>query len=57
MSNAETAPDAPDDMLLPDGYTCRDCLHVARCRWLISVDEDNVACDWSPSRFRLRLAP
>lgn len=45
-----------EDMDLPPGRTCADCTHVERCRWLISVDETNTHCDWSPSRFRLPIA-
>jgi hypothetical protein len=44
------------DMNLPPGKTCADCAHVIRCTWLFSVDRTNTHCDWSPSRFRLRVA-
>lgn len=41
-------------MKLPDGRTCRDCRHLAKCRFLISREGDEIECDWSPSRFAVR---
>lgn len=38
-------------MALPDGQTCSDCGHIARCRWLIDRRGHETECDWSPSRF------
>lgn len=42
---------AYDDMSLPAGKTCGDCVHHARCAFLFGCPSDNVTCDWSPSRF------
>jgi hypothetical protein len=43
-----------DDMKLPDGKTCNDCIHFQRCSWLISCSPNNTNCDWSPSKFALQ---
>ena len=47
---------------LPDGKTCKDCVHYApTCSWLLGgypLLADSTRCDWSPSRFRLlQLSP
>lgn len=44
----------PDDMKLPAGKTCADCVHFKRCLWLIGaqwVNDKSKRCDFSPSRF------
>lgn len=42
-----------NDMNLPPGMTCGDCVHFTRtCEWLISCNPANTTCDWAPSRFR-----
>ncbi len=43
-------PGAPD-MALPEGMTCRDCKHFARCHALLSRTGREVECDWHPVRF------
>lgn len=44
----------PNDMKLPEGKTCVACFHVRKCVGMFGVTETNTACDFSPSRFRLR---
>lgn len=39
-------------MWLPDGKTCGDCVHVARCVAMFAGNPAGDACGWSPSRFR-----
>lgn len=49
-------PAPPDDMALPAGRTCADCISYARCVALLSarhVNDKQTRCDWAPSRFRL----
>jgi len=36
---------------LPDGKVCNDCVHIARCMFLISCSPTEKRCDWEPSRF------
>ncbi len=36
---------------IPDGKTCKDCVHFKRCRWLINIRGWEVMCDFIPSRF------
>ena len=43
-----------DDMALPHGKTCSDCVHIQRCIALGVTRFEAVECDWSPSRFRDR---
>ena len=52
--NAEIAPDAPEDTLLPDGRTCDECEDFNRCEHLGFAAPGQVACDFSPSAFRPR---
>jgi hypothetical protein len=40
-----------DDMELPPGKKCGDCLSYSRCAWLFQCDPKSKRCDWSPSRF------
>lgn len=44
----------PDDMQLPAGVTCGDCIHIARCKAMFGHVEADTYCDWSPSRFQSR---
>jgi hypothetical protein len=45
----------PDDMALPEGFTCQDCFAFARfCAPMGIAKPENTRCDWLPSRFRLR---
>lgn len=39
------------EMKLPEGKTCRDCVHHRRCSMLIGNISENTSCDWHPSRF------
>ena len=39
-------------MTLPEGKTCGDCWHYARCEMLFGCNKANEVCDWSPARFR-----
>lgn len=41
-----------DDMDLPEGRTCGDCVHCARCCSIFGHIPQDQVCDWSPSRFR-----
>lgn len=41
-----------DDMNLPPGKTCADCVHCARCTAIFGHIPEDEVCDWSPSRFR-----
>lgn len=43
---------AGDDMDLPEGKTCADCVHCERCTKIFGHIPEDEACDWSPSRFR-----
>lgn len=43
---------AGDDMDLPVGKTCGDCVHVRRCTAMFGHIPEDESCDWSPSRFR-----
>jgi hypothetical protein len=39
------------DMNLPPGKTCADCVHVHRCCALFGHMPQDQVCDWYPSRF------
>jgi hypothetical protein len=41
-----------DDMDLPEGKTCGDCVHGRRCTAMFGHIPADESCDWSPSRFR-----
>lgn len=41
-----------DQMNLPEGKTCGDCVHCRRCTLMFGHIPADEACDWSPSRFR-----
>lgn len=40
-----------DDMDLPKGKTCADCVHCRRCTAMFGHTPADESCDWSPSRF------
>ena len=42
-----------NDIMLPEGKTCKDCKHYHRCGQFINIDGDEIQCDFSPSRFAL----
>lgn len=39
-------------MDLPEGKTCGDCFHVARCVMMFGAKPENTSCDFEPVRFR-----
>lgn len=43
------------DMQLPAGKTCGDCQYFSHCRGMFGCDGTNTTCDWSPSRFALKV--
>lgn len=44
-----------DDMQLPPGKTCGDCVNWEHCfRFIHTIKPTNTRCDWSPSAFRER---
>lgn len=45
-----------DDMKLPAGYTCSNCLRFRSCRTMISREGPETMCDWAPSGFSLGTA-
>lgn len=40
------------DMELPEGKTCKDCVNFRRCSGLFGAKETWTTCDFAPSRFR-----
>lgn len=43
-------------MCLPEGKTCNDCGHYARCKALgVIRQEPQTSCDWWPIRFKNKL--
>ena len=40
-------------MVLPDGKTCGDCVHIHRCKAIFGHTETDTECDWFPRRFVL----
>ncbi len=40
-----------DEMDLPDGKTCNDCLHFHRCELIYGHIGKDEVCDWYPLRF------
>lgn len=39
-------------MDLPEGKTCGDCVHIARCKAIYGHVETDTSCDWFPRKFR-----
>lgn len=52
MSKREPYKRQGNDMDLPEGKTCADCVHCRRCFGIFGHIPEDQACDWSPSRFR-----
>jgi hypothetical protein len=44
-----------NDMALPADKTCFDCGFHYHCKRLFGCAETNTTCDWSPSRFSMRV--
>ncbi|MPR00718.1 hypothetical protein F0169_00720 [Pseudomonas sp. MAFF 212408] len=47
-----TSADNADQMNLPEGKTCGECVHCKRCTAMFGHIPADESCDWSPSRFR-----
>ncbi len=43
-----------DEMRLPDGKTCADCVHCYRCCLLFGAKPENRECDFYPVRFQAK---
>jgi hypothetical protein len=43
-------------MVLPQGMTCGDCVHIHRCKAIYGHVEQDTECDWFPRRFRAKAA-
>jgi hypothetical protein len=41
-------------MMLPDGLTCADCVHVYRCTSMFGAEPENDHCQFHPRRFQPR---
>lgn len=41
-----------DEMDLPEGKTCGDCVHCRRCTAMFGHIPADESCDWSPARYR-----
>jgi len=41
-------------MGLPDGKTCGDCIHIARCEAIFGHVPEDTYCDFFPRRFKER---
>lgn len=39
-------------MVLPEGKTCGDCVHMSRCKVMFGHVETDTYCDWFPRKFR-----
>ena len=49
-----------DDMLLPSGKHCTDCVSFQKCVAFIGpkhINDKQTRCDWAPSRFRQKVNP
>lgn len=40
-----------NEMDLPDGKTCKDCVYCYRCTKMFGVKESNTECDFYPVEF------
>lgn len=49
-----TEPDYDAEMRLPEGRTCADCRHIARCKGFGFSWPERTSCDFWPSRFALK---
>lgn len=43
-------------MHLPEGMTCSDCRHFARCNAIFGHVAGDEVCDWAPSRFAVKAS-
>jgi hypothetical protein len=41
-----------DEMSLPEGKTCGNCVHLHRCKWLCGHIPEDEVCDFYPIRFQ-----
>ena len=46
-----------DDMKLPEGKICNDCVHIYRCSKIYGVQGTETGCDFAPSRFQHKKKP
>ena len=46
-----------EDMTLPQGKTCGDCVHFLRCQAIVCQQETSEVCDWYPIRFVEKKTP
>ena len=51
MTDRDPLPRTGDDMDLPAGKTCADCVHCGHCTAMFGHIPADESCDWSPSRF------
>jgi hypothetical protein len=62
LTDHHPAPRAPyvravvdhEEMNLPAGKTCGDCVHFRHCNLIFGHIAADEVCDWSPSRFAAR---
>lgn len=52
MAEREPYKRAGNEMDLPAGKTCGDCVHCRRCTLMYGHIPADEVCDWWPSRFR-----
>jgi len=45
-----------DEMNLPEGKSCADCVHCYRCTKIFGAKPENKQCDFHPIRFYLKPA-
>lgn len=43
-----------DELALPKGKTCSDCVYCRKCCAMFGAKPDNVTCDFYPVRFYQR---
>lgn len=55
MSYPEADRRADEEMKLPAGKACADCVHFRRCKSFIGISGRETKCDWHPSRFREKI--
>ncbi len=51
MTNEEILKHTDEDMKLPAGKTCADCMRFEGCKKFIQCKGTNQWCDWAPSVF------
>ena len=47
----------PNEMDLPEGKTCSNCIHCRRCCAMFGAQPDNTSCDFYPVRFQEKTEP